>query len=225
MLRELHQLQQAVTPHLRPSLLQSNAIRYRNLVCCLGVQLRLLRVRGGRVLELGLGLLRLLVLRLLGLVLRRWCGSRCLCRCLLSAGWRGGASLGLGLRGLGVLLAGMLLTLARGLCLHARSCDLRLLGLEVLQLLRRHLHVLTGIVALNEVWILSLGLGLVVLHGHMLCHQRLSVGMPLLHKLARVLLSAMPMMMILPDLRASFASWQPSERHSWVAWACPWACR
>jgi len=151
------------------------------------VQLRLLLRRGdGSVLELRLRLLNLLVLGLLGLGLWRRCRSRSLRRRLLSARGCGCTSLRLGLRTRGVLraglglglrlgsLTGVLLALAGSLRLHGRGGDLRLLCLQVLKLLGCHLHRLAWGIALDEVLVLGLGLGLVMLHGHLLSHQSLN---------------------------------------------------
>lgn len=227
-LRELHQLQQAVAPDLRRRpLVLHEVVIHRHLVRC-GVHLRL----HGRVLHMLLLLLLLLLLRLLLrllplrlplglplglslrlslrlplglrlrlrllllllllllrlllpllLVLRRGRRPGRLRRRPLPARVRGCPDLHLRLRRLRRLLARVLwlsalglgplllvLALARGLGLHRRGGDLRLLVLEVLELLRRHLHRLARRVAGHHVLVLRLRL-LVLLHRHALRHE------------------------------------------------------
>jgi hypothetical protein len=74
--------------------------------------------------------------------------------------------LSLGLRALSLWL----LAVPGGLGLHRCCSDLCLLVLEVLELLRRHLQVLTRSIAWHHVLVLTLCL-LLLLHRHSLCHQ------------------------------------------------------
>lgn len=197
-LRELHQLQKAVTPNLRrrPLVLQvAEIVIHRHLVRR-GVHLRLhgriLQVRlrllglglllGLLPLRLGLRLLLLLLLLPLLLILRRRRRPRRLRRCPLPPRVRGRPHLDLCLRRLWRLLPGVLgllglralslvlLSLPGRLGLHRRGRDLRLLVLEVLELLRRHLHGLARRIAGHHVLVLRLRL-LVLLHRHPLRHQ------------------------------------------------------